>query len=166
MSKFFTYGWIPVLLVSVVVIVWLNVVKMEGVGMQGTDQAASLVIRTDFSDDALYRSVCDAIRKPQDGFTANVRCVSDRQYDALSIEKLAPLIDKSKHSFIFVIDQTTLSKSDNPVLVVDLASEPHRTFRVLPSLVWGVESNLSIANMGFEEFVEIADSDGVVREVM
>ena len=46
---------------------------------------------------------------------------------------------------------------------MDLLGEPGRTFRVIPSEIWGVENNLSIANMGFEEFADAVDSDGVFR---
>lgn len=41
--------------------------------------------------------------------------------------------------------------------------EPGRTFRALPSEVNGIESNLSIANMDWEDFAESVDDDGVFR---
>jgi hypothetical protein len=46
---------------------------------------------------------------------------------------------------------------------MDLTRKPGRTFRVFPSQAWGVENNLSIANMGFEEFLESAGKDGIFR---
>jgi len=49
------------------------------------------------------------------------------------------------------------------VLVVDLYSDPGRSFRVIPSELWGVENNLSLANIDFEEFADAVDRDGVFR---
>jgi len=61
------------------------------------------------------------------------------------------------------VDRVALTDPEHPILVVDLMDQPGRTFRVIPSEAWGVENNLSIANMGFEEFAEAADEDGVFR---
>jgi hypothetical protein len=57
----------------------------------------------------------------------------------------------------------SLTHPEHPILVVDLFDEPGRTFRVVPSEMWSVENNLSIANMGFEDFVGAVDRDGVFR---
>lgn len=38
-----------------------------------------------------------------------------------------------------------------------------RTFRIIPSEMWGIENNLSIANMDFRDFADSADADGVFR---
>jgi hypothetical protein len=56
-----------------------------------------------------------------------------------------------------------MTDPEHPVLVVDLYSEPGRSFRVVPSEMWGVENNLSLANMDFEEFADAVDRDGVFR---
>ena len=47
--------------------------------------------------------------------------------------------------------------------VVDLHAELGRPFRVIPPEMWGVENNLSIANMDFYEFADKAEPDGVFR---
>jgi hypothetical protein len=52
---------------------------------------------------------------------------------------------------------------EHPILVVDLYTEPGRSFRVVPAEVWGIENNLSTANMDFAEFADEADADGVFR---
>jgi hypothetical protein len=44
-----------------------------------------------------------------------------------------------------------------------LYEEPGRTFRVIPSEMWSVENNLSVANMDFYEFADNVDLDGVFR---
>ena len=41
------------------------------------------------------------------------------------------------------------------------ASAPEQTFRVIPSELWSVENNLSLANMDFEEFAGAAGAEGV-----
>jgi len=48
-------------------------------------------------------------------------------------------------------------------MVMDLSTERGRAFRVIPSEIEGVENNLSLANMDFEEFANAADPDGVFR---
>jgi hypothetical protein len=64
---------------------------------------------------------------------------------------------------VFISDQITFTSSEQPVLVVDLSEEPGRTFRVIPSEMWSVENNLSIANMDYSEFADNADPDGIFR---
>ena len=94
----------------------------------------ALVLRTDFVDDNAWLSICAAIRKPVGEFQAYVDCVSDPAFDSMNAEELLPLIPKdSKHMFIFVVDQMALSHPDHPILVMDLDTEPGRTFRVIPS---------------------------------
>ncbi len=133
----------------------------------------ALVLRTDFSDDAAWESVCAAIREPvqvyHDGnvdvrFQANVEPVSDPEYDGLTVERLRPLLPQDlNHTFMFIVDHTMLSHPEQPILVIDLYMEPGRTFRVIPSEMWGVENNLSIANMDFAEFAAAVDEDGIFR---
>jgi hypothetical protein len=130
----------------------------------------SLVLRTDFSDDDGWASICKAIQKPSPlGFRAYVKCVSDPEYDGLTVEQLLALNPLSTdHTFVFIVDQMALSHRDRPILVVDLFEEQAgRTFRVIPSEMWSVENNLSLANMDFEDFADIAnmDAEGIFRGV-
>ena len=125
----------------------------------------SLLLRTDFSDDAAWAALCEGVRQPsEEGFRARVDCVSDRAYDGLTVGQLVALARKGgDHTFAFVADRVTLTHPERPVLVVDLYDEPGRTFRVIPREMWGVENNLSIANMDFDEFADSVDPDGVFR---
>jgi hypothetical protein len=125
-----------------------------------------VVLRTDFSDDAAWRLICAAIEKPDAdfGFRAHVDFVSDPAYDEITMEQILSLIPKdSDHALIFVVDRLALSHPDHPILVVNLESEPGRTFRVVPSEMWAVENNLSLANMDFDEFAGAVRPDGVFR---
>jgi len=125
----------------------------------------SLVLRTDFSDDAAWEAVCAAIQETnEDGFKAYVDCVSDPAYAGLTAEQLVALAPKGDNrSFAFLVDRVTLTNPECPVLVVDLYDESGRSFRVIPREMWGVENNLWLANMGFDEFAESVDPDGVFR---
>jgi hypothetical protein len=124
----------------------------------------ALVLRTDFADDSAWESICAAIREPAKEFRAYVECQSDPQYDGLTVEQLTTLVPKgSDPTFVFLVDRVTLTHPDHPLLVVDLYDEPGRTFRVIPSEMWGIENNLSIANMDFSEFADSVDEDGIFR---
>jgi len=129
----------------------------------GTDK--SLLLRTDFSDDAAWTALCEAVQIPsEEGFLAGLDYLSDPAYKSLTVEQLLALNPKqSGHYFIFIADTKCLESAEKPILVVDLNREPGRTLRVIPSEIWGVENNLSIANMDFHEFANSADSDGVFR---
>ncbi|MBA4017761.1 MAG: hypothetical protein C0483_11355 [Pirellula sp.] len=123
------------------------------------------MLRTEFSGDAAWDALCDAVKLPSDeGFQTHVDCISDLTYEGLTVEQLVTLAPKGgDHTFAFVVDRVTLNNPDRPILVVDLYDEPGRTFRVIPREMWGVENNLSIANMDFSEFADNADPDGVFR---
>ena len=125
---------------------------------------SSLLLRTDFTNDLAWNSLCDAIRKPNEsGFLAYFDCVSDSSYDGLTVERLTNIVDNEEHSFICVADRITLTDLEQPILVIDCYDQPGRTFRVIPSEVWGVENNLSIANMDFEDFADNCDPDDIFR---
>jgi hypothetical protein len=122
----------------------------------------TLVLRTDFSDEAAWRSLCRAIQEPVGEFRAYVECVSDPQYEGVTPEQLVTL-NSQGYNFMFLADHVALAGSDQLILVVDLSEVPGRTFRVVPYEAWGVENNLSLSNMGFSEFAEAVGPDGVFR---
>jgi hypothetical protein len=124
----------------------------------------SLVLRTDYSNEAVWQAVCAAIMDPNNEFEANVDFVSDPQYAGLKAERLQSVLpEELALSFAFIMDDVAVSVPEHPILVVDLQNEPGRTFRVVPSAVWAVENNLSIANMDFSEFAGAVDAGGVFR---
>ncbi len=126
----------------------------------------ALVLRTDFSNQAVWERICGIIQKPVGifGFLANVKFLDDLEYAGLTKDQLLELIPKDySHSFIIVVDRTAISLPDYPLLVVDLYERSGREFRAVPSQIQGIENNLSIANMDFEEFAEAVDESGVFR---
>jgi Domain of unknown function (DUF6924) len=124
----------------------------------------ALVLRVDFSDEAAWESIRTAILEPVGEFRAYVEFVSDPAFSGIGVHDLLTLqAESSYRSFMFVVDQMALTHPDHPILVLDLLSEPGRTFRVVPSEMWGVENNLSLANMDFAEFADSVDPDGIFR---
>jgi hypothetical protein len=124
----------------------------------------TLALRTDYSDNAAWAALCDAIQNPEEEISSYVDFVSDPEYTGLEADELPSIISEdSNATFAFMLDHTTMSNAEHPILVVDLAEEPGRSFRVILAEMGSVENNLTVANMGFEEFVEAADSDGIFR---
>ena len=124
----------------------------------------SLAIRTDFSDESAWKSICDAINHTDNEFEAYLDFISDKAYDGLTVEQLPSILpDDSHHTFALLIDRLALTDPEHPILVVDLHDEPGRTFRVVPSAVWAVQNNLSIANMDFDDFINALDEKGIFR---
>ena len=130
----------------------------------------SPVLRTDFHDQATWEAVRDEVRRPSpEGFQAYVAFIDDRTFEGLSKQQLLALIPRDyPHTFIFVVDQKTISDAEHPLLVVNLyddgmGSEVGAEFRSLPSEIHGIQNNLSIANMDFAEFAGAVDREGVFR---
>ena len=123
-----------------------------------------LVLRADFSDQAAWGRICAAIREPVGDFHAYVEFVDDVAYRGMTKGQLLRLVPQNyEHSFIILVDRTAISPSEFPLLIVDLYEEPEREFRAIPSQIQGIENNLSISNMDFEEFADSVDEDGVFR---
>lgn len=138
----------------------------------------SLLVRTDFTSDDTWQQVVDeATQRNEDGFQADAEPVSDPAFDRASWETVKAAVPANSHdgaSVLFIADSTCLSSPDHPILVVDLedtflslAEFPEiagRTpFRCIPSELWGVENNLNLANMTWDEFASAAGEDGVFR---
>jgi hypothetical protein len=123
------------------------------------------MLRTDFSNDAAWTTLCEAVQVPsEEGYLPQLDCISDATYDGLTVRQLVALAPKGGDLlFAFIADRVTLSNPEQPILVVDLYDEPGRTFRVIPCEMWGVENNLSIANMDYYEFADNVDPDGIFR---
>lgn len=124
-----------------------------------------IVLRTDFSDDGAWSRLSATISSliSECGYLAYVDFVDDPSFADMTTENVLASIGKD-HSFIVIADRTTFSVPDQPLLVMDLFNERGRTFRTLPTRIQSIENNLSIGNMGFEEFADSVDGDGVFRK--
>jgi len=145
-------------------VMWIPSFQVEATMGKFPKSTQALVLRTDFSNERAWEALCVAMTSPVNEFQANVEFLSDAQYKDLPVEEIVDLARHDyDHSFIFVADRAAIADPESPVLVLDLLSEPGRTFRVIPSEAWSVENNLSIANMDFAEFAGSVDKDGVFR---
>jgi len=117
--------------------------------------------RTDFSNQAAWRDLLTRVTtESEDGFLANITVVDDPAFEGANPDALAACANK--HAVLFVADALTLAHADRPILCID-SSAPQNTFRVVPSELWGVENNLSLANMDWEDFAGAVDADGIFR---
>jgi hypothetical protein len=121
------------------------------------------VLRTDFSDDRRWEAVRAAIETPnEDDFRAYVDYLDDPAYRDLTPEQVLALVPvEFEHAIVIVADATALAGEEVPLLVIDVADERGRMLRVTVEELWGIENNLSIANMDFVEFFDSAAEDGV-----
>ncbi len=126
---------------------------------------ATPVIRTDFTDEATWEKIKKEVTATYFmGFSANVQLIDDPQYDGVTGQELLQSIpDADAYGCIFVADAAAMSSDEHPLLVLDPLNPDGQTFRVIPSEAWGVENNLSLANMDYSEFTAAADADGVFR---
>jgi hypothetical protein len=138
----------------------------------GGNGDVSLLIRTDFTDDAAWRTVAAAAMAPGVGdesdFAAILTCVNTPENDGLSIADLLEMIGDRPPYYVFIADATTMADPEHPILAVDTGAEEFghsrgQTVRVIPCQMWSIENNLSISNMDFEDFVDGAGPDGVYR---
>lgn len=124
--------------------------------------AGSLVVRTDFSDQAAWEAVRTAIETPSgEGFVANADVLDDPAYTGATADDLLALDPPG--DLLAVVDRGTLASPERPLLIVDLHEERGRRFRMVATEFWGIENNLSISNMFFYEFADSVDDDGVFR---
>ena len=122
------------------------------------------IVRTDFSDQTAWKRLTAAVREPADPFIFNMEILDDRDHSGATVEQLlAALPEDYPHSFVVVADSVAMSQPDHPLLVIDLMEERGRQFRAIAAQVPSIENNLSIANMGFEEFADAVDESGVFR---
>src|ERR1700722_11739939 len=141
--------------------------------------AGPLLVRTDFTDDDAWDQVRDQAQREYgaDGFSADVEPVSDPGWGEATWEAVkaaAPGTGEAGPSVLFIADSITFASSEHPILVVDLTDKflsvaefpelADRTpFRCIPSALWSVENNLTIANLDWEDFAGDVDGDGISR---
>jgi len=129
------------------------------------DSDDPLVIRTYFNKPSDWKGLKAKINQTYAmGFRAYVDFLDNQQFN-----KLEPSMfinhkrGNYRHNFIFLADSITFSNPEHPIICVDLLDEIGKSFRVIPSEMWGVENNLSISNMYFYEFFDDCDADGIFR---
>jgi hypothetical protein len=119
----------------------------------------SLVLRTDFADDAAWEALKAALGPDEATF------VSDPFYADVPVAVLVAAdaaAPESESVFqVFLADGVALA--DHRLLAVDLFDEPGRTFRVAAEWFGEVSANFSIANLEFADFADVVDPSGTFR---
>jgi hypothetical protein len=128
------------------------------------DDDSSPVVRTYFGNEEQWESLRRAVGSRGE-FIAPVHFVDDRAFDGLTPAALVSIAEQNPDgpTFLILADQAAMASDEYPLLVVDLFDQPGRFFRVIASELWGVASNLPIANMDWEDFADSVDADGVFR---
>lgn len=149
------------------------------------------LLRTDFSDDAAWERVAQAVTAaadlgadadpddPDDGglYPPNIKAISDRAYEGATGQSLAATRNAELLGYVLLADDRTMREAaaggELTAVYVDLSVAPEdaeefgfvygREFRCEVGQIASIEANLSIANMDFNEFADSVDGDGVFR---
>lgn len=125
----------------------------------------SLLVRTTFgNEDAWMDALSTVLSENDDGFRAYVKVVDDIAWDRVGWEQVrqAAMAGNAHASVLFIVDSVALEPG-HPIQVIDLRTESRRPFRCIARELWGVDNNLNIANMDWQEFADRTDRDGVFR---
>ncbi len=123
-----------------------------------------VIIRTDFTDRFAWNKLVEVARAARDPFIFQMEFIQDRDYDGATAEELRQALPADyQHSFMVVADRAAMSGPGFALLVVDLVEKPGRQFRSIAECIASIENNLSIGNMGFDEFADAAGDDGIFR---
>ena len=127
------------------------------------DPDASLLVRTDYTDDAAWEKLVIDANKPYgpDGFSAYFSCISDEAFDGLSAVDLERVDGDAQ--VVFAADRFSMVGDERTLVVVGRQQDAGRSFRVPLREAWGPENNLRLANMDFADFSRATDPDGVFR---
>ena len=139
--------------------------------------ASSLVVRTDFSDEAAWLRTRAARMQPgqlgedayeDEDFGPALTFVVHPRFDGFTAEQFVAEVARMglSRNHLFFADRRAQIDDDHPVVVVDLETEgPEgesntlgRTFRARSYDVGSIGANLSLINMDFREFADVADS--------
>jgi hypothetical protein len=122
-------------------------------------------LRTDFSNDRAWEAVQATIDASSEYPSATY--VSDPAYAGADVQALVDADsiadDDEKLFYMFLADEITMADAEHPLLAVDLADEPGRTFRVVPRWYIDISVNLCISNLDYADFADAVDSSGTYR---
>ncbi|WP_239134839.1 hypothetical protein [Streptomyces sp. SID12488] len=146
----------------------------------GRGEFDALVVRTDYDNETAWQAVAAELAQAwgDDGeYEASVHLVDDPAWSGLTPDEVLDQARRDENlSVVFVADRVTMQSPHRALLALDIAddededldplpyqviigSPPPREFRTVPAGVHDVHANLSIANMDFSEFAEMASSD-------
>ncbi|MGW4329925.1 DUF6924 domain-containing protein [Nocardia sp. NPDC004573] len=129
-------------------------------------EGESLLVRTDFTDDAAWaRALTAVIASYDEDAMTELTPVDDMTFDGLTPADLHDLVDGQ--TYVFLADATTMTDPEHPLLAVDTSEDAGgdgvAVFRIAPIAMAEVEANLLLSNMDFEDYADSVDDDGVFR---
>ncbi|MCX5214689.1 hypothetical protein OG689_36455 [Kitasatospora sp. NBC_00240] len=143
------------------------------------NDAAALIIRTDFSDEAAWRAVCTASSQPWgDGdYEPVVHLVDDPVWAGAAADDVIAAVSADEElSVVFLADHITMRHQEYALLAVAVltrdacvSDEEFEAYggsvRVVPAGIHDIHANLLIANLDFADVAEAAriDPAGIFR---
>ncbi|MFE5140725.1 DUF6924 domain-containing protein [Streptomyces fagopyri] len=151
----------------------------------GRDEFDALVVRTDYHDDVSWRAVTAALAQPWgdrgDGrYAAGLHLLDDPAWAGAGVDDVVAAVRADENlAVVFLADRTTMRTAHHALLAVTTLTreecqddEDHRrvtefgrSFRTVPAGVHDIHANLSIGNLGFEEYAAQAhdEPEGIYR---
>ncbi|MFK0286475.1 DUF6924 domain-containing protein [Streptomyces sp. NPDC090499] len=148
----------------------------------GRDEFDVLVVRTDYHDDQAWQDVTAALTEPWGDrpYEAHVHFIDDPAWAGASVDEALNAVCADENlAVVFLADRTTMQAESHALLAVttltreeclddedyEQLTEYGREFRTIPAGVHDVHANLSIGNLGFEEYAAQAhdDPEGIYR---
>ncbi|MFK0160270.1 DUF6924 domain-containing protein [Streptomyces sp. NPDC090493] len=148
----------------------------------GRDELDVLVVRTDYHDDQAWQDVTAALMEPWGDrqYEAHVHFIDDPAWAGVTVdEALSAVCADENLAVVFFADRTTMQAESHTLPAVttltreecvddedyEQLTEFGREFRTVPAGVHDIHANLSIGNLGFEEYAAWAhdDPEGIYR---
>ncbi|MFE9880780.1 DUF6924 domain-containing protein [Streptomyces sp. NPDC005784] len=136
----------------------------------GRDEFDALVVRTDYLDDEGWQHVAAALTQHE----AHVHFIDDLAWAEASVDEVLTVVRADEDlAVVFLADRTSMQSESHALLAVttltreecvddedyEQLTEFGSTFRITPAGVHDVHANLSIGNLGFEEYAARAHED-------
>lgn len=143
-----------------------------------SEQAATPLLRVDFTDDAAWRLVVAGVTADdvESGYTPLISVHDDPTLDGADAAAVAAAYDRSNETGgqVLLADSTSMSEAaaggEATVVCLDLSVTEEdeaefgwvfaRSFRCALDQVASLEANLSLANLDFADFADAADEAG------
>jgi hypothetical protein len=140
------------------------------------DEECLVVVRTDYSNDAAWAAVLEALAQPEFNIDTDVHAVTGHAWAGAGPDEILGALPPDPPEAVFIADATAMNTEGYPLLAVSTTipapSEDYepgegvtREFRAEARVVAGIHEQLEVGNMSFEEYSEQANCDpgGVYR---
>jgi hypothetical protein len=142
------------------------------IDLTSDDEWTTIVIRTDYSDDAAWQFVATALQQrwPDDDFEPCCHLVDDSGWAGAEPGEVLAVLPEDPPAVVFLADAAAM-RGEHPVLAVttnpDVEDEDSdipglgssRQFRLLPAATAEMVGNLALSNMDYADFSRSAHGD-------